>query len=73
MVKGSGDGDGGEGVGEQPSAQLSPRGRDEGSHGASPCIICPVVQDPTARPKGTVPAPAEPHPPRDTTRLTFTL
>lgn len=64
---------------QEPSARLphgpGERGRDEGAHDVSPFIICPVIQDPAARPKRMVPipVPAEPHPPRDTTRLTFTL
>lgn len=61
-VKGRGDWAGGVGVREQSSAQLphSPGqwDRDKGAHGTSPFIVCPVVQDPTARPKQMVPTPA---------------
>lgn len=51
-----------------PSCSMAQKSR-EGMWG------CPLIQDPTAWPKGMVPTPvpAEPHPPRDTTRLTFTL
>lgn len=33
----------------------------------------PGVQNPPAQPELMIPMPTEPHPPRDTTRLTFTL
>lgn len=65
-----------EGFRGQCSAQLlHGPGRRGKANGRSPFVICPVVKGSTAQPKRIFPdlASAESHPPRDTTRLTFTL